>query len=103
MTRKSTPAERLCEAAGVSMREVCRKAGLSERTFRRYVNQGAPRSSADRLCWALKGTCDPMIFVWGYRMWLKIRESRDASSAVGGNADRRQCPVSILTVVPNTE
>lgn len=102
---KSSAAQILCDQAGVSMREVCRKAQLSERTFRRYAAQGAPFVAAERLCWALGDKVNPMVFVYGYRRWRELEkqigESRDAPPPAGNS--RRKRPVSILTMMPGGE
>jgi len=92
------PAQILCDNAGLTMKQVCKKAGLAESTFKSYVSSGAPDYSAQRICWALNYTCDPMIFIWGYRKWKKLREGRDGPPAAGtGNGSRRrQRPENIL-------
>lgn len=98
----SHPAQQLCDSAGLTLQQVCKKAGLAESTFKRYVISGAPEYASQRICWALGDTCDPKIFIWGYRAWEKLRDYRDVippAARTGNGSRRRQRPENILTLV----
>ena len=99
-----TAAQKLCEMAGLSMTEVCRRAEISERRFKQLARAGkAPDVAAARLCYVLGNAVDPMIFIFGYARWQDLRKSGDAFPPVGHAKHatrRRQRPVpDILTLM----
>jgi hypothetical protein len=98
-----TAAQTVCDMAGLSMQEVCKRACISEGRFKQLARNGkAPDVAAERLCHVLGNAVDPMIFIFGYERWKKLLgKSGDAfpSSGTGFGARRRQRPVSILTLL----
>jgi hypothetical protein len=83
-----TPTQTLCQAARLTVEAAAKKARLCPRYMASIVNRGTNScETAARLARILE--CDMMIFLWGYKTWVKNSHNRSIAPSESVNPASR--------------